>query len=245
VERPAPVDAGPLRHSLRGPRSQGLRGKAPSASLCSAPPPEGGGHGRFHSPPPSGVCDPHKACAPPTEQCPLCRGEMRRSVVVARATSGQRPAASLVVQGAVRVVVGVMKSHCMGSFASTLEHATTELAAGDWPLVAAVPPPSEQPTPNLERASTGHQHADPRPEGFGEDGVLPGKQGVFGGGRDPKGRRGPTPVTAPQSPPPSGGGGPKGRRGPASVTASSCPWDDTPPWLPQPSGLCLHHASPR
>jgi len=57
------------------------------------------------------------------------------------ASSGQRSAVSLVVPGVNGVVMGVIECHCTGSFASTQERAATRLAAGDWPLVAVVPPP--------------------------------------------------------------------------------------------------------
>ena len=73
--------------------------------------------------------------------CQMGRGEMRPCVVAVGASSGQRPAASLVVPGVIGVVIGVMECQCTGSFTSTQERAPTELAAGDWPLVAIVPPP--------------------------------------------------------------------------------------------------------
>jgi len=44
---------------------------------------------------------------------------MRPSVVAVGASSGQRPAASLVVPGVIAVVMGVMECHCTASFAST------------------------------------------------------------------------------------------------------------------------------
>ena len=73
--------------------------------------------------------------------CQMGRGEMRRSVVAVWASSCQLPAASPVVPGVNGVVMGVMECHCTGSFVSTHERAATRLAAGDWPLVAVVPPP--------------------------------------------------------------------------------------------------------